>query len=265
VPLSSFFRKVGKTASDNLVGVASGTTPMRRLDSPRFYNSIVVLGLIAFIASGWLVFRSITGATTLSQVTTSNSNANSSNPTALAALNALKSKDTDADTISDYDELYSSRTSPYLKDSDGDGVADATEIQQGGDPNCPKGKTCEGFRLLTSITDQNGNLTPEFLRRALASAGVPQTTLDATNDASLLSIYREVTNTSATTNSNANTSSSTSLEEIQQLTPAEIRQLLIQNGLDAATLNSVDDETLRQIFQEAVNSSDTTSSTNTNQ
>lgn len=263
MPLSSFFRKVGKTASDNLVGVASGTIPMRRLDNPRFYRSIVVLGLLALIASGWLVFRSIVGATALPRIATTR-NTNTSTASAIAALNTLKSKDTDADTISDYDELYSTHTSPYLKDSDGDGTADGTEIQQGADPNCPKGKTCEGFRLLTSITDQNGNLTPEFLRRALASAGVPQTTLDGTNDASLLSIYREVTKTSSTTNtsSNANISAATSLEQIQQLTPAAIRQLLIQNGLDAATLNSVDDETLRQIFQEAVNSSDTSSNTN---
>lgn len=260
MPVSSFFRKVGKSASDNVVGVASGTTSIHRLDSPRFYRSIVTLGVIALVASGWLVFRSIIKATALPRFAT-NTTTNTSD---LAALNALKEKDTDGDGISDYDELYSTRTSPYLKDSDGDGVLDGVEIQNGADPNCPKGKTCEGFRLLTSITDQNGNLTPAFLRRALASAGVSQTALDATADADLLRIYQQVTQSQAATNTNSsvtntsantNTSAGTSLAELQQLTPTAIRQLLIQNGLDPETINSIDDETLRQIFQEAISTS----------
>jgi len=278
VPVSSFFRKVGKKASDNLVGVASGTTPIRGLDTPRFYRSIVLIGLIALGASGWLVYHHIVKATSIQKIVTIN-NANV-NASALAALNALKTKDTDGDGISDYDELYSTHTSPYLKDSDGDGTPDGTEVQQGTDPNCPKGKTCEGFRLLTSITDQNGNLTPEFLRRSLAAAGVSQATLDATDDASLLRIYRQAvqsqpgtnTNSAATnantnthtvaTNTNTGTTSNTntggskiSLEQLQQLTPTAIRTLLIQNGLDAATLSTVDDATLKQIFEQAISTS----------
>lgn len=258
MPLSSFFSKVGKKASDNLVGVASGTTSIRGLDTPRFYRSIVVLGVIAVGLSGWIIFRSIIKATALPSAVTNTTN--TTNASAIAALNALKDKDTDGDTISDYDELYSTHTSPYLKDSDGDGLSDAAEIQQGADPNCPKGKVCEGFRLLTSITDQSGNLTPEFLRQALAAAGVPQTTLDATDDASLLRIYQEVTKTQPATNTNSvatntttNTSTGTTLEEVQQLPASAIRQLLIENGLDEATLNSVSDETIRQIFLEALN------------
>ena len=54
----------------------------------------------------------------------------------------LKIKDTDHDGISDYDESYVQQTSPYLADTDSDGLTDAVEITQGTDPNCPQGKTC---------------------------------------------------------------------------------------------------------------------------
>ncbi len=267
MPVSSFFRKVGKTATDNLVGVASGKTNIRGLDSPKFYRSIFVLGLLALGASGWFVYHSIFQVIAVQKITPSViANANT---TTVASLTALKDKDTDGDTISDYDELYVVRTSPYLKDSDGDGLADAVETQQGSDPNCPKGKVCQGFRPLTSMTDANGDLTPEFLRRALASAGVPQTTLDSTDDASLVNFYKQAlknttpTNTNSVSNSNTavsntnsdvvtNTPAITSVAEIEQLSPTAIRELLVKNGLDAATLSTVSDETLQQIFKEAL-------------
>lgn len=276
MPKQSFFSRLGKRTTDGIVGVTSGTTPISSLDSPRAYRTIFVIGLIAIAASGWLVFRSILGATALRQ-----SNNNTTNSvTALAALEKLKTKDTDSDSLSDYDELYSTHTSPYLKDSDGDGQPDNTEVSKGTDPNCPTGKVCEGFRLLTSTTDANGQPTPEFLRRALASAGVSQTVLDQTDDASLLSIYKQVTQGQSTTGTNTNgsltnaansnstlgtTNSSTitnSLvtgtgKSIDQLSSAEIRQLLVENGVDATSLSTVDDATLLQIFSQAVNSSST--------
>jgi hypothetical protein len=57
-------------------------------------------------------------------------------------LEASKTKDTDRDGLSDYSELYVYRTSPYLGDTDSDGIPDAIEIAQSSDPNCPAGTTC---------------------------------------------------------------------------------------------------------------------------
>lgn len=57
-------------------------------------------------------------------------------------MRELKLKDTDHDGISDYDETYVYKTSPYLADSDSDGASDAEEIAKDGDPNCPEGKNC---------------------------------------------------------------------------------------------------------------------------
>ncbi len=257
------------------MGVTSGSTPIKSLDSPTAYRIVALLGVVALGASGWLVWRSITGAT--ASPSTVKSNVNSTTTQAVAALEKLKTKDTDGDGISDYDELYLTHTSPYLKDSDGDGIPDNAEIKNGADPNCPTGKVCEGFRLLTTAVDANGNLTPEFLRRSLASAGVAQATLDATDDATLLRIYQQVikaqpaTNTNSAANTNGGPAASNTnipsivnsnstvtpaaLTQIQQLTPAAIRQLLIQNGIDPASLNGIDDATLKQIFQEAIVSS----------
>lgn len=265
----SFIRRLGKKTSDGLVGVASGSTPVAPLDSPKAYQFIVSVGVIALLASGWLIYRNIIKIAAVPVQANTNTNSNTS---AIAKLNELKTKDADGDQVSDYDELYSSHTSPYLKDSDGDGIADNVELQAQSDPNCPKGKVCEGFHLLTSIVDQNGELTPEFLRKALASAGVPQATLDKTNDASLLSIYKQIVQSQSPTNTNSGTNTNTvgsiangntnsaeadaaALQQLEQLTPSEIRQLLVQNGVDQATIDGVDDATLKQIFQEAVASS----------
>ena len=50
----------------------------------------------------------------------------SKNPEA-AALDSLRNQDTDQDGLSDYDELYAYNTSPYLEDSDSDGILDKKE------------------------------------------------------------------------------------------------------------------------------------------
>lgn len=57
-------------------------------------------------------------------------------------MGELKLKDADRDGISDYDEQYLYKTSPYLADSDSDGLLDSEEIVKGSDPNCPEGKNC---------------------------------------------------------------------------------------------------------------------------
>ena len=63
-------------------------------------------------------------------------------------IELLRQKDTDGDGISDYDELYVYRTSPYLTDTDGDAIPDGEEVARGIDPNCPEGKTCNDAQAL---------------------------------------------------------------------------------------------------------------------
>lgn len=262
--IGSTIGRVSSNAANGIVDVVSGKKPIPNLDSPRAYRGIFVIGVLAFLASGWIIYRSVFGATAFRPANTNTTNTNT-----VAALTAemkkLQTQDTDGDSLTDYDELYNFHTSPYLKDSDGDRIADNVEIQKNTDPNCPSGKTCEGFRPLTSITDAKGDLTPEFLRQALAAAGVPQATLDAADDTTLLKIYKQAI-ANSTTNSNTSSANrnvnisananvsdtTTALTTLQNLSSEEIRQLLIENGVDATSLQGVDDATLRQIFIQAI-------------
>lgn len=71
----------------------------------------------------------------------------------------LRKKDTDRDGLNDYSELRIYKTSPYLADSDSDGLTDALEISQGQDPNCPKGQQCvQGLNTDRNATSTNGDL-----------------------------------------------------------------------------------------------------------
>ncbi len=188
-------------------------------------------------------------------------------------LLALKSKDTDGDTLTDYDELYGSNTSPYIADSDSDGVNDKDEVDRGTDPNCPEGTTCGAItntnasttNQATTNTASAATPTAQQIRDALVAAGAAKSEVDAIDDATLLLSYQEAlaegTNTNGATNTaSTNTASTTQLED---LSAQEIRSLLQANGVSAEVLNSYDDDTLRAVYLEAVRES-LSSSTNTN-
>lgn len=127
------------------------------------------------------------------------------------SLEALKAKDTDQDSLSDYDEQFLYNTSPYIADSDSDGLKDADEISSGADPNCPKGKVCSTseFRAASSTPSagpnygevdfssvianlgSGGGVTAIDLRRALIDAGIDKKILDSIDDQTLQSLYLE--------------------------------------------------------------------------
>ncbi|MFA6429209.1 MAG: thrombospondin type 3 repeat-containing protein [Patescibacteria group bacterium] len=58
------------------------------------------------------------------------------------AADALKIQDTDRDGLNDYSESNMYLTSPYLEDTDSDGVTDGMEVARGTDPSCPSGTSC---------------------------------------------------------------------------------------------------------------------------
>lgn len=258
--------KFGSRLANRLIGLVSGTTPSSTLDSsPRAFRLVLTVALAAIGLSGWIVYSSIQSINPRAK------NATNTNQSVAAELAKLKQKDTDQDGLSDYDELYAYHTSPYLKDSDSDGANDADELEKSNDPNCPEGKSCSAFAVNPSPVDARGQVNPDFLRQALRSAGVPQSTLENTDDAALLAIYQQVvanqpagTNTNAATNSATNTdltnaepssanTSAETLDSLRKLTPAEIRQMLTESGLEESTLGAVDDKTLKSIFDQAIN------------
>lgn len=135
-------------------------------------------------------------------------------------LAELKTQDTDSDGLNDYDELYIYRTSPYLRDTDSDETGDREEVESGGDPNCPKNHDCIG-----NIT--SGESAPPTTGTTVAPP--PADALGALN-------------------------------QLQNLSVADIRKLLSESGVPADVLKAVDDNMLRAIYDDAletVSASDT--------
>lgn len=118
----------------------------------------------------------------------------------------LKSRDTDVDGLSDFDELYVHHTSPYLKDTDSDGFEDKQEIDSGHDANCATGKVC--FDSIASASSQSQeetvpssttqadleklkNFTPAQVREILKEKGFTDEQLIDIDDETLVTMYRQ--------------------------------------------------------------------------
>lgn len=199
-------------------------------------------------------------------------------------LNSLHFKDTDADEVTDYDELYVYNTSPYLMDSDSDGTDDKTEIAEGTDPNCA-GADCLQVRggnqttattntpvitantpAVTNSTQTETSAAPSAteIRKVLLNAGVPQEVLDQTDDTTLIQLYKETLAETGSTSATANQAvdanyadlledeSITGTEDLENLTPTQIRELLISSGIDESVLNQVSDADLLVIYKQAL-------------
>lgn len=189
------------------------------------------------------------------------------------SLLRLKITDTDKDGLSDYDELYLYKTSPYIPDSDSDGYPDEEEVRTGNDPNCPKGNDCS-----TGITDpgvsvgvQNTAPTatavnpytltdPKQIREVIASTGmISAAELDQIDDATLLQLWGQVKNTvtapegipAVTTPAVEPSATSADKTKLPVNPPvADVRSLLLKSGVSQDVLNTIDDATLMKLYEE---------------
>ena len=132
-------------------------------------------------------------------------------------LEATKQKitDTDVDGLSDWEELNTYGTSPYLADSDSDGTIDSAELSSGADPNCPQGQDC-------------------------GASGLPSPAAGGA---------------SSTANTSANTEAAAPAlraEDLNSLTPEEIRVILKEGGATDEDLQGVSDEDLKSLVQEVI-------------
>lgn len=151
---------------------------------------------------------------------------------------ALKAKDTDADGLSDYDELNIYNTSPYLEDTDGDGFKDGEEIKNNADPNCPVGRECVGGLLDDSAAAEQGAGSS-----VLPDAGLNNLTNQ--ND-----VLNNLLNQFGATEPTADSLSSDQLNALKNIDATSLRQLLIQAGMDKATLDKISDADLMQSYGE---------------
>lgn len=131
-----------------------------------------------------------------------------------------KIRDTDGDSLTDYDELYTHRSSPYLADTDGDGIGDAAELQLGSGVEGVSSESTTVSRdefidtfgqifgssfyvpnpdvgSLNAAVQGGGvedlaDVTPEFLREALRSQGATEDQLRYLTDQQLIQRYLEL-------------------------------------------------------------------------
>lgn len=242
-----------------------------------FFISLVVLSIFALSFGAWFIGQQLTSPFRPK-------NANSEKVSAAAnnnsdVLNSLRDRDTDGDTLNDYNEFYVYQTSPYLKDSDSDGISDDLEVLQATDPNCPTGQTCSAVAATNTNSATNSQtagssaVSADQLREILKNAGAPAEELDKMSDAELLQAYQGVLSESGVaTNVNINGAADTNtsgnadqvtIEDLKRLQPAEIRQFLVESGVPQDALSLIDDATLQQIFLQSLeqNSPDTNSAT----
>lgn len=155
-------------------------------------------------------------------------------------IERLKAQDIDGDGIHDYDELHVFRTSPFLDDSDSDGVSDGVEIAQETDPNCPKGKTCGEVRSSsvpgTAVPGSNGSAVP--------GTAVPGT--GGTGDAAILrAVEGTFGDISALTPEQL-------AEKLKAMPPLDLRAFLVKIGIPKNALDKADDDTLRELLLETL-------------
>lgn len=139
-------------------------------------------------------------------------------------LEKQQTTDTDGDGLSDYDELYVLKTSPYLFDTDGDGYSDLEEWESDMDPTCAEGTNCVSSSV-TNPYSQN-DTTFDFLEDA------EQQRLD---DPSQTAVDPQAV-----------------LEEIQNLNSEQIRELLIAAGATEEELSALTDEQLQELYQQVI-------------
>jgi hypothetical protein len=132
-----------------------------------------------------------------------------------AKIAEQRQADTDFDTVNDYDELYIYKTSPYLEDSDSDGLTDGAEISSGQDPNCATGSAC------ASVGNED----------VIVSSDDPA--LDA-QSAALATRQAELNQ---------------ALTDLYTLPVSEIRSMLIESGADQAQVEAMTDEEVSAMYQ----------------
>lgn len=137
----------------------------------------------------------------------------------------LKNKDTDEDGLSDWDELYIYKTSPYLEDSDSDGFSDKNEIDSENDPNCPTGRDCYG---INSVESENVNtLNTDLINQLNLNAGTGSKSQN--QDKVLQDILSGQTDATG------------------------LRQMLLDAGMEKEILDQISDEDLLKSYQETLN------------
>jgi hypothetical protein len=156
---------------------------------------------------------------------------NTASATTQTSDDKLKRQDTDGDGLSDYDEINVYHTSPYIADSDSDGIPHGIEIAKGTDPNCPQGKDCSATTIAAAPVSTSTTISS------------PNTS-NAINESAL-------TAGTAVESSSSDADAASSALLSGQLTAAQLRQLLISSGqVNKTDLDKISDADLLKAYQD---------------
>ena len=253
---------------DNNIAVESGG----KRDS-KILLSIIVLAVIGIVFGFWRmggILERPLHKITVADIRSSYSDTDIAQNLALFGETSqaqLSAKDTDGDGLNDYDEINVYKTSPYLEDMDSDGVSDFEEIQQGTNPNC-LGNNCniepeafvQGGEESADIAALNNGITeisPSYLRTLLEKSGIASSYIQQLTDKEILEVYYATVPPGTQINppaSNTNVSNTNTAipqdQDIQKMSPQELRSFLIKSGMSKEMLDNFSDDEILQVLKE---------------
>lgn len=195
----------------------------------------LMAGFLAFFAVFILVLWSIQFRNTISGVNDQTGDETASETTTEENMDEiLKTKDTDGDGITDYDEMNVYKTSAYMEDSDSDGFNDKNEIDSENDPNCPVGRDCYGSAVYNESANIDSSQSNSSLNSLLEQTG-----------------YNPAMATSSQTGGQSGLAGIADILG-KDVDAATLRQYLIQYGMKKDILDQVSDEDLLKSYQEVL-------------
>ena len=146
-------------------------------------------------------------------------------------------------------------------------VSDFEEIKQGTNPNC-LGNNCniepeamvQGGEESADIVALNNGITeisPSYLRTLLEKSGIASSYIQQLTDKEILEVYyatvppgTQINPPASNTNvSNTNTAAPQG-QDIQQMSPQELRSFLIKSGMSKEMLDNFSDDEILQVLKE---------------
>ena len=175
----------------------------------------------------------------------------------------LADQDTDEDGLSDFDERFVYQTSVYIVDSDSDSFSDKEEVEAQSDPLNPEStpyhtpKTPEQGVSEQVFSPPEPDLSEqevsiqEIRDLLINQAGLDKEIVDKLDDKTLENLYNE-TKQETGIDLRQLKAPDDLMRQFSDLDISQLRQVLIDQGVDQNILDSVDDETLRSMFLQSL-------------
>ena len=222
-------------------------------DSPYYYLGVLAVALLVFGFSFWQAQSSIKkpfaiGAEryNIEQPVTSEIDLND--------VETLKKLDTDKDNLSDYLEIYVYGTSAYIEDTDSDGLLDGAEVVSGNNPLCGQAEGCTSESIIAPASNTTNSLlalysSEEQLRQGLMQLGFTEADLAPLSQQDMMELYEQTNNLLQT---QPESFQQEAISTLYNLTPNEVRALLIEDGASEIDLATISDEQLMEMYTQAL-------------